>query len=258
MKRLVLLFLLLSATSSSAQQFDTIISTAAYQSYFNSAKHEPVIVVYKLFHGGGDCDRSKFHFKNDTGLPTAKPVDYAGNGYDEGHMANAEDFASDCTLDELTFRFYNCVPQTPNLNRGVYKVWETKIRSESQSDSLLIVCGNIFGTMTIGQDKIAVPDSCFKVVESLSTHTVMHVLMFSNTSTASVEEETLDQLQKTLGYTIPLVLSAVVAPSSLVGSSPEVVKSAESPGQCQAYTKQGKRCSRMAQAGSIYCWQHQK
>lgn len=31
-----------------------------------------------------------------------------------------------------------------------------------------------------------------------------------------------------------------------------------SPGQCQAITKKGLQCSRAAQAGSSYCWQHAK
>lgn len=29
-------------------------------------------------------------------------------------------------------------------------------------------------------------------------------------------------------------------------------------GQCQAITKKGTRCSRKAQSGSAYCWQHQR
>lgn len=31
-----------------------------------------------------------------------------------------------------------------------------------------------------------------------------------------------------------------------------------SPGRCQAITKKGTQCSRNAQAGSSYCWQHQR
>lgn len=31
-----------------------------------------------------------------------------------------------------------------------------------------------------------------------------------------------------------------------------------SPGQCQAKTKDGSRCKRNAEEGSIYCWQHKK
>jgi hypothetical protein len=31
---------------------------------------------------------------------------------------------------------------------------------------------------------------------------------------------------------------------------------AQTSGQCQAITKKGTQCSRRAQAGSVYCWQH--
>jgi DNA/RNA endonuclease G (NUC1) len=203
--KFIVLFLIFSASNVKGQEYNTIVRNAIYTSYFNCNYHVPILVVYKLFHGGGDCDRKNFHFVNDEDdIKTAEPLDYIGNGYDQGHMANAEDFAYDCTLDELTFRFYNCVPQTPNLNRGIYKSWEGKIRIESQTDSLLIICGNIFGKIKIGKDSIGVPDFCFKVVESLTTKNVTHVLFFINTTPASVKEESLSDLEEKIGYKIPL------------------------------------------------------
>lgn len=33
---------------------------------------------------------------------------------------------------------------------------------------------------------------------------------------------------------------------------------AAAPGRCQARTKRGVQCSRSAQSGSIYCWQHRR
>jgi endonuclease G len=61
-------------------------------------------------------------FGNDMpSITTATSRDYAGSGYDKGHMAAALDFASDCEKEEMTFVYYNALPQTPNLNRGVWK-----------------------------------------------------------------------------------------------------------------------------------------
>jgi len=158
--------------------------------------------VYKLYQGGGDCDRKAFHFKTN-GLPySAKPIDYKGSGFDEGHLADAKDFAYDCEKEEVTFRFFNCVPQTPRLNRGIWKHFETEIRKESQTDSLLIVCGSIFGNKTMGPDAIAIPDWCWKIAISLTTKQVVNCFICPNDSSDSFEQLKLSDLKKRLGYTI--------------------------------------------------------
>lgn len=204
-KTTLLLFILIMSIYAFSQKVDTIIDKGIYKSYFSYKYHEPIFVVYKLYKGGGECDRSKYHFINDTKIAMATQKDYAKNGYDEGHEANSEDFAGNCKYDELTFRFYNCVPQTPNLNRGIWKHWETEIRKESQQDSLLIICGNFYGNKTIGKDKVSVPDYCWKIVESLSTNKITHVLFFTNDEkNATCKDVQLTDIEKELGYELPL------------------------------------------------------
>lgn len=184
-------------------KIDTIITTEIYQSYFNYKCKEPVFVVYKLYKGGGDCKRAGFSFTNDTKISVATDKDYAKSGYDKGHLANSEDFANNCGYDELTFRYYNCVPQTPNLNRGTWKKWETTIRKESQADSLLIIAGNYYGnSKKIGT--ITVPTKCWKVVQSLSTKKLTHVLLFTNTDSALYKTVTISTIEKELGYKLPI------------------------------------------------------
>lgn len=165
-----------------SQQVDTIIKTKAYSSYYSFKYKTPVIVVYTLYKGGGDCNRDKFHFKVASLKKGATSEDYSCSGYDMGHLANAEDFAYDCSLDELTFRFWNCLPQTPQLNRGIWNVNEAEIRKLSQSDSLLIICGGFFKNFFIG-DSVYVPSTCFKVVYSYTQKNVVMSLIFTNTST---------------------------------------------------------------------------
>lgn len=181
----------------------SIVKRDIYTVNFSNSLHEPLWVSYKLYRGGGECSRSKFRFYNDIdSLQTATDKDYARSGYDKGHLANAEDFAYDCTKDELTFRYYNCLPQTPNLNRGVWKTNEEQIRQWSQTDSLLIICGGIFGKKKIG--RIAVPDYCWKVVQSLSTKKILFCGWFTNTSQATLTEIPLPELTKRTGTPIQL------------------------------------------------------
>jgi endonuclease G, mitochondrial len=196
---MIVIYLLLFAFDHAFAQ-DTTINTGIYKSYFSYNLKEPLYVSYKLYKGGGDCSRAGMVFKTDKLIQSATAKDYSHNGYDEGHLANAEDFASDCVNEEKTFRFYNCVPQTPRLNRGIWKVWETQIRKESQNDSLLVICGSIFKDKKIGS--IAVPDQCWKIVISLTTCKVIHSMVFPNDDSDTVHDITIDDLIKLLPYKI--------------------------------------------------------
>jgi endonuclease G len=184
------------------QTVDTVIRNDIYTSYFNYQLHEPLYVVYKLYGAGGVCSRKALHFKTGGLEYSAIPKDYKGSGFDEGHLADAKDFSYDCGKEEETFRFYNCVPQTPRLNRGIWKHFETEIRKESQDDSLLVVCGSIFGNRTIGENNIAVPDYCWKIVFSLTTHEVISSMIFPNDESDTYEDINIEDLKKRLSYNL--------------------------------------------------------
>ena len=188
-------FLLLSLIAFS-QQVDTVIHTPIYTSYFNYQLHEPLIVTYDLFHGGGSCSRASDRFITDGLIESAAASDYAGNNYDEGHLADSKDFAFDCIKQAQTFRFYNCVPQKAKLNRGIWKHFETLIRKESQTDSLFIICGSFFGTKTIGANKIAVPDQCWKIVYNKHSKKIIHSLIFPNDDSDSFQIMDISELKQ--------------------------------------------------------------
>ena len=200
MKQLLIFILFFSSVQ--AQTVDTVIKKDIYESYFNYKLREPLYVKYELFKGGGNCSRSGMAFETGGLKYSATAADYAKNGFDEGHLANAEDFASDCDKEKETFFYFNCVPQTARLNRGIWKTWETKIRKESQTDKLVIICGSIFQGKTIGKDKIGVPAYCWKVV--LKNGTVTHCLYFPNDQSDQVQEITVKQLKEKIPYKIDL------------------------------------------------------
>ena len=198
--RIFFLFLFVNSLLS-AQKADTIIRNSIYESHYSFKYKNPIYVKYKLYKGGGDCNRSQFKFKVDSIKNTASDNDYIASGYDRGHLANTEDFAYDCSKTEVTFRFYNCIPQTPKLNRGIWKSYESKIRKISQTDSLLIVCGGIFENRHTEVSKLPVPTFCWKIVKSLSTGNIIYALLFTNEmETSSVKKMPIEQLIKQLGY----------------------------------------------------------
>lgn len=87
---------------------------------------------------------------------------YSNSGFDRGHMVPAEDFAYNDSLQGLTFRYYNCVPQYPKVNRGAWKKYETKVRKMSQLDTLVVVCYNTYDKKLV--KGMYVPKVCYKVV----------------------------------------------------------------------------------------------
>lgn len=146
-----------------SQQNFVKIEKQNYISYFDTTIKQPLVVTYKLFKGGGSCSRAGFVFKNDLkNIKTATNSDYLKSGYDRGHLANAEDFAYDCQLDELTFRYYNCLPQSKFLNRGIWKTKEQQTRELSQKDTIIVVC---FGRDFFKDNKLYIPKFCGKIVK---------------------------------------------------------------------------------------------
>lgn len=179
MKRVLLIISLFIYNFTYAQKIDTLIDNGVYQSFFNYSLKEPIFVRYILYNGGGNCSRKGFSFKSENF--TAKKKDYAHSGYDIGHLANAEDFAFDCKKDEATFRFYNALPQTANLNRGVWKIDENDIREISKKDTLLILCGGVFTDSLYIGDCVSVPIYCWKIVYSYSQNEIIFCKLYNNT-----------------------------------------------------------------------------
>lgn len=179
-------------------QVDTIIKCTNYVSYFSYKQRNPIVLTYKLYKGGGPCSRAGFRFKNDLNIPCLTDKDYLKTGYDKGHLANAEDFAYNCVLDELTFRYYNCVPQTKTLNRGIWKQYETKVRDFSQTDSVLVICFNDFSTNKVEPvTKMPIPTYCVKALWSLSKNQWLFIAMFENDLDPVVKEITSVEFKNT-------------------------------------------------------------
>ena len=201
--RVLFLFFTLASLVTNAQQVDTLIKMSAYKSYYSYQVKNPLYVTYTLTKGGGDCNRAKFTFKS-CGINTANDEDYSGTGYDKGHLANAEDFAYDCDLDKETFCYFNCIPQTTKLNRGIWKTWETRFRKLSQSKPIFVIAGAIYTDQLLKEGHTVVkPDYCYKIIVDPPTGDILYCLLFPNDNSGKVEELSLMQLKAKLKY--PLV-----------------------------------------------------
>jgi endonuclease G, mitochondrial len=123
-------------------------------------------------------------FVADQSLPANKrstPSDYAGSGYDQGHLANDAHQSWDQQVEYESFLMTNMSPQLPGLNRGIWKLLETATGAWtfSRQHILIVHAGNIYNVATakkIGAGQVAVPDYLWKVVIDRNTNEVLAFL----------------------------------------------------------------------------------
>jgi DNA/RNA endonuclease G (NUC1) len=194
---IVFLTLILISKFTYCQNIDTVIKTPIYTSYFSYETKTPLYCVGKIYKVGGKLPRTGLTFKTGGVLNSATEKDYAHNGYDEGHLFPNIYYAFDAVKQESTFRFYNALPQTANLNRGCWKHLESDLLKLSQDDSLLIIAGGFQFDSKMGTAKV--PAYCYKIVKDLKTK-MINCYLFSNTSNASEQTIPLQTLLNELGY----------------------------------------------------------
>jgi hypothetical protein len=68
--------------------------------------------------------------------------------------------------------------------------------------SLLVVCGSIFGNRIIGEDDIAVPDYCWKIVFSLTTNEILSCMIFPNDESDTYNNIGIEDLKQRLSYNL--------------------------------------------------------
>lgn len=202
-KALLLLFLLLlpAFAAKPPRRIETH-HTSIYRLWYDADSRVPVLVAYKLYKGGGDCSRAAMRFRTEPGSASSK--DYNNSGFDEGHLANAEDFAYDCEKEREAFTYYNCVPQAPKLNRGVWSRYESITRSMSKNDSVLIVCGPILSSRHKTMGRVNVPVGYFKYAQSLTTCKIYWCATFTNEDVTKIKFSTPGKLQRYCPVKLPL------------------------------------------------------
>jgi endonuclease G len=110
-------------------------------------------------------------FRSDPAIPggSATVDDYKNSAYDRGHLAPAADMSFSLQAMSESFYMSNMSPQRSEVNRGLWKDLEEKVRDYALANgALYVVSGPIFDPnrpcITIGKNKVAVPDKYYKVL----------------------------------------------------------------------------------------------
>lgn len=120
----------------------------------------------------------KDNFKPDDTLPSSwykvKTSDYTNSGFDRGHLCPSDDRDFSQEDNDMTFLMTNIIPQSPNLNRGMWSTLEDYCRKVAAAgNELYIIAGVLDGggegsnggtTKTLADKKIVVPHSVWKVI----------------------------------------------------------------------------------------------
>jgi endonuclease G, mitochondrial len=147
----------------------------AYDGRTKSARYTVEILTpdsLREMEGVGRASGFRFDFE---APPECRAVDsdYAGSGYDRGHLACSANYHLSDSDQRETFRLSNVIPQTPESNRGPVKQCEAQIRDIAEMGSVVIcITAPIYladerGTITvctIGGNRVWVPTHTGKAI----------------------------------------------------------------------------------------------
>lgn len=114
----------------------------------------------------GTVDRTNA-FAPDTLLPAAwriRPADYAGSGFDRGHLCPSADRSDAVANNTETFLMSNMAPQTAKLNRQTWRFLEEYTRAQIKRNHEAYVIAGCYGENGRIRNKITIPTNCFKII----------------------------------------------------------------------------------------------
>ncbi|HEX7411386.1 MAG TPA: DNA/RNA non-specific endonuclease [Bacteroidales bacterium] len=149
---------------------DIIIRHAGYSLLYDEHHEQAKWVAYELT----SAETHKVAKRTNKFLPdplvktnSANDSDYAGSGYDRGHLAPAGDMGwSSVTMAE-SFYYSNMSPQVPAFNRGIWKRLEELVRTWTiEYNAVYVVTGPVLtkDLSAIGPDEVSVPKYFYKVI----------------------------------------------------------------------------------------------
>ena len=207
-------------------------------------------------------------------LSSPGKASYTGSGYDRGHLKPAADSRSSAEEMRASFLMTNMAPQTPNLNRGIWKGLEEAVRAWALTyGEVHVTCGPGGETYDVLASGVRVPTTFWKAVMRTSPDTACVAFVFPNADKVPGELTdylvTVDALELVIGLDLYPALpdategrvegEAAMWPV-LTDAVPQGTKANKPTGakvQCMGVAKStGKRCQKTSSDGSGYCHLH--
>ncbi len=186
---------------------DTLLCNRDFAVMVSGMTHEP---VWAAEHLTRDAIRSAQHelrqgvFHEETRQPAAdraRLADYQRSGFDRGHMAPSGDAPTRVSQQE-SFSLANMVPQSPDLNRGLWAGIEKQVRELVLSEGeAYVVTGpayHLASPAVIGANALPVPSSVWKAVY-LPGRKALSVYVCKNSLTPSCTQVPVAALMRVTG-----------------------------------------------------------
>lgn len=152
----------------------TMLHKPGFEVIYDNDARIPIVAYYFLTPEKSiGCVARSNGFRSDPDIEPqhrSYPSDYAKQGYDLGHNVNAADMAWSKESSEASFYMSNISPQLPELNRGIFKKLETKIRDYTYESghTIIVYVGNIWTENSPRlKNNVIIPDSTFKIILDL-------------------------------------------------------------------------------------------
>ena len=258
---------------------DAIVTHTAYTLCYNELHEQANWVAYELT----ATETVSIYERTDkfledpeikTGSATAQ--DYAGYGYDRGHLAPAADMGWSAQSMVESFYYSNMSPQDPSFNRGIWKKCEELVRNWAVDfDKIYVATGPILtaGLSNIGSNKVSIPKYYYKVILDYSAPqgSAIGFVMPNKGSSAPLQQYavSIDSVEKLTGIdfyaALPDALESSIEKTvdlqhwdwDVQKSSHSASTSTGSSVQCKGTTKKGETCKNKTLNSSGYCYLHE-
>jgi len=153
------------------------ICREAYLVGYDAPVKIPKYVTYTLMpqNALGCFPRTNAFVKDETTPNGPRPDDYAGTGFDKGHMSPDGDQSWSQQVEYESFLMTNMAPQAGSLNRGIWKLLETNVRgwAVQLNQPYTVYVGGIYGVTDkkIGNG-VVVPHGFYKIVINYNTNEI--------------------------------------------------------------------------------------
>lgn len=191
----------------------TAICHQGYFTAYDSSLKIPRFVAWNLTadHARGCNGRSgKFARDPMAAGKDVPPSAYSESGYDKGHLADANDFNYDPSLETQSFYMTNMTPQVPGLNRGPWKWVEQASRDWAvDENSVEIYAGTIVANddSKLSQYQVDVPRFFWKIIiDSSGKDSIAFIMPNAKFSSKLVPSTitSIHDIEEKTGFSIPV------------------------------------------------------
>lgn len=174
MKYFVFFLLFISFSLQANYKCDQIIQKTGFDICYNYQLKSPLwaktlLTRHKL--NKDRFDRKNFSFYEETSVPRkyrSTLASFRRSGYDRGHTISAADVSFDRRSLKDSFSLANVSAQTPEANRGLYRLTEILTRKlAKKAGKATVIAGAVFDRIRpkrIGAGGVAVPSHLYRIV----------------------------------------------------------------------------------------------